>query len=65
LVLAAIPSSAAADPTAVGAFLGPRAFSSDAALGFLEDAVFHPNLTSTIGYGLPVAKPSGVSWPYP
>jgi outer membrane protein OmpA-like peptidoglycan-associated protein len=65
LVLAAIPSSAAADPTAVGAFLGPRAFSSDAALGFLEDETFHPNLNSTIGYGLRIAKPFGFEWLYP
>ncbi len=56
------PSSAAADPTEVGAFLGPRVFSTDSALGFLEDETFHPNLSTTVGYGLRVAKPFGFEW---
>ncbi len=60
--LAAMSSSAAADSTEVGAFFGPRVFSSDSWLGYLEDETFHPHLKSTVGYGLRVAKPFGFEW---
>jgi outer membrane protein OmpA-like peptidoglycan-associated protein len=62
VVLAAMTSSAAADPTEVGAFVGPRVFSSDSWLGYLEDESFHPHLKTTVGYGLRVAKPFGFEW---
>lgn len=65
VTLAAMSSSAAADSTEVGAFVGPRVFSSDSGLGYLEDEPFHPHLKSTVGYGLRVSKPFGFEWLHP
>jgi outer membrane protein OmpA-like peptidoglycan-associated protein len=66
VVLAALSaSSAAADPTELGAFVGPRVFSTDSALGFLEDETFHPNLRTTVGFGVRVARSFGFEWLYP
>lgn len=62
VALAATTSSASADPTHVGGFFGPRVFSEDSWLGYLEDEAFHPHLRTTIGYGLRVSKPFGFEW---
>ena len=40
----AVAPDAAADATQVGAFVGPRFFSDDAYLGYLEREPFHPHL---------------------
>lgn len=62
VVLASSSSIAHADPTQVGAFIGPRFFSTDSYLGYLEDEEFHPNLRPGPSFGLRVAKPFGFAW---
>ncbi len=55
LVVAAAP--AAADPTQIGAFFGPRLYSDDSRLGYIEDAPGHPSLQNGIQIGARVARP--------
>jgi outer membrane protein OmpA-like peptidoglycan-associated protein len=53
----AAASPASADPTSIGAWFGPRVFSDDSALGFIDGAPAHPVLQSTIAYGVRVSRP--------
>ncbi len=62
VALASTSSMAHADPTQVGAFVGPRFFSDDSYLGYLENEEFHPNLRPGPSFGLRVAKPFGIRW---
>lgn len=55
--LLASTTPAAADPTQIGAFFGPRVFSNDSRLGYIEDAPAHPMLDNAISFGARVAKP--------
>lgn len=50
-------SPAAADPTQLGAYLGPRVYSDDSRLGYIEDAPAHPTLDNSIQLGVRVARP--------
>ncbi|HEX3761726.1 MAG TPA: OmpA family protein [Kofleriaceae bacterium] len=50
-------SVAAADPTEIGGWFGPRLFSSSSTLGYLDDAPAHPSLNSGIAFGGRVARP--------
>jgi outer membrane protein OmpA-like peptidoglycan-associated protein len=65
VLLTALPRIAVADPTHLGAFVGPRAFSDNALLGYLQAEDFHPHMESTIGWGLRVSKPFIFTWFYP
>lgn len=56
LVLSAA-TPAAADITELGAWIGPRTFSSDSKLGLIADAPAHPQLQNTIAFGARVARP--------
>jgi outer membrane protein OmpA-like peptidoglycan-associated protein len=49
-------SSAAAEPTQLGAWIGPRLFSASR-LGFIDDAPAHPELQSATEFGARVAHP--------
>jgi outer membrane protein OmpA-like peptidoglycan-associated protein len=51
-----------ADRTQVGGFVGPRFFSSDTYLGYLEYEKYHPNLRNSVELGARVAKPFGFRW---
>jgi len=62
LALAASP--AAADATQVGLYFGPRLFSSDSRLGYIEDAPAHPTIQNGVQLGLRVARPF-FSWLVP
>ena len=64
LVLLA-PAVAAADPTQVGAFLGPRIFSQHSALGYIDGEQAHPQLQNGVAFGARVAKQFGVDWIFP
>jgi outer membrane protein OmpA-like peptidoglycan-associated protein len=64
LVLLA-PAAAAADPTQVGAFLGPRIFSQHSALGYIDGEQAHPMLENSVAFGARVAKQFGVNWLFP
>ncbi|MEO8840673.1 MAG: OmpA family protein [Kofleriaceae bacterium] len=64
LVLLA-PAVAAADPTQVGAFLGPRLFSQHSALGYIDGEQAHPMLENGVAFGARVAKQFGVNWIFP
>ncbi|MBA3391378.1 MAG: OmpA family protein [Deltaproteobacteria bacterium] len=48
---------AQADDTQLGAWVGPRTYSSDALLGYRPDAPFHPALANSIAFGARVARP--------
>src|SRR5688500_14795542 len=50
-------TSAAADATQLGAWFGPRVYSSDSTLGYIDDAPFHPTLQNSIAFGIRVARP--------
>ena len=52
-----VGSPAAADPTQIGAYFGPRLFSDDSRLGYIEDAPAHPTLDNSIQLGARVARP--------
>jgi len=67
VLLAAAPitgasTRAAAEPTEIGGFFGPRIFSDNSALGYLPDATFHPSLSNSVGFGGHIAKPFVVPW---
>jgi outer membrane protein OmpA-like peptidoglycan-associated protein len=51
------PTGAAADPLAVGGWVGPRFYSNDSALGYIDTAPEHPNLTNGMVLGARLAKP--------
>ena len=50
-------TNAAADATQLGIWFGPRVYSSDSTLGYIEDAPFHPALQNSIAFGIRVARP--------
>lgn len=49
-------SPAGADPTQIGAYFGPRLYSDDSRLGYIEDAPGHPSLQNGIQIGARVAR---------
>lgn len=49
--------TAAADPTQLGAWLGPRIYANDSTLGYISDAPFHPVLQNTIAFGARIGRP--------
>jgi OmpA-OmpF porin, OOP family len=55
--IAIASSRAAADPTEIGGWFGPRVFSSSSRLGYLEDAPLHPSLQNGIALGGRVSRP--------
>jgi outer membrane protein OmpA-like peptidoglycan-associated protein len=50
-------SPAAAEPTQIGAWFGPRLFSSSSQLGYIDDAPAHPELRNGVELGAGVARP--------
>src|SRR2546423_1329157 len=50
------PSLAVAEPTQVGMWFGPRIFSKDSGLGYIDDAPAHPTLHNGIELGARVAR---------
>jgi outer membrane protein OmpA-like peptidoglycan-associated protein len=65
LALLLVPAAAAADPTQLGAFFGPRIFSGSSTLGYIDDAPAHPMLHNSVELGLRVGKQFGLPWLYP
>jgi OmpA-OmpF porin, OOP family len=55
--IAIASSAAAADPTEIGGWFGPRVFSASSGLGYLDDAPAHPVLQNGIAFGGRVARP--------
>lgn len=55
--IAVASSTAVADPTQLGAWLGPRVYSTDSELGYIADAPAHPSLENGIVFGARVARP--------
>src|SRR5258706_3071582 len=54
---AAAPSPAAAEPTQIGGWIGPRLFSSSSQLGYIDDAPAHPELQNGMQLGARVGRP--------
>ncbi len=65
LVVLLAPMVATADPTQVGAFLGPRIFSQHSALGYIDGEPAHPMLENGVAFGARVAKQFGLPWLFP
>lgn len=59
------PRTAHADATQLGGFFGPRFFSEDANLGYIEDAPGHPYLRTSVGIGARIARQFIVPWLMP
>ena len=55
--IAIASSAAAADPTEIGGWFGPRVFSASSGLGYLDGAPAHPVLQNGIAFGGRVARP--------
>lgn len=62
--IALAASTAAADATQVGVYFGPRVFSTDSRLGYIEDAPAHPTIQNGVQIGARVARPF-FSWLVP
>jgi outer membrane protein OmpA-like peptidoglycan-associated protein len=56
-LLAGASTEAAADEIQAGFWLGPRVYSDDSRLGYLETEMFHPTLDNSIAFGLRIARP--------
>lgn len=65
LALLLVPVAAAAEPTQLGAFFGPRIFSGNSVLGYIDDAPAHPMLHNSVELGLRAAKQFWFPWLYP
>lgn len=59
VVVAAVmtPALAAADPVQLGGWVGPRFYSDDSALGYIDGAPAHPHLTNGMVLGVRVSRP--------
>jgi outer membrane protein OmpA-like peptidoglycan-associated protein len=55
--LAAASHPTAADTTQIGGWFGPRVYSADSRLGYIDDAPFHPELQNSIAFGVRIARP--------
>lgn len=64
-VIAGLPSSARADETQIGGFFGPRFFSQESRLGYIETAPAHPMLENSIALGARIAREFGVPYLLP
>ncbi len=53
----ASPSTAHADPTQIGVWFGPRLFSDNSNLGYVDNAPVHETLANSIEFGTRVARP--------
>jgi outer membrane protein OmpA-like peptidoglycan-associated protein len=56
VALAFAPASAAAEPTQLGAWFGPRIYSGDSPLGYIDGAPAHPMLENGVELGARVAR---------
>ncbi|MBV8758819.1 MAG: OmpA family protein [Deltaproteobacteria bacterium] len=65
LAILLVPGLAAADPTQLGAFFGPRIFSGKSTLGYIDDAPAHPMLHNSIELGVRAARQFGFPWLFP
>ncbi len=65
LALLLVPAVAAAEPTEVGAFFGPRIFSGSSTLGYIDAAPAHPMLHNSIELGARVGRQFLFPWLVP
>lgn len=56
---------ARADETQIGAFLGPRFFSQESRLGYIDGAPAHPMLENGVAFGARIAREFGVPFLLP
>lgn len=63
--LVGTPTEARADETQLGAFLGPRFFSQESRLGYIDRAPAHPMLENAVAFGARVAREFGVRYLLP
>ena len=57
LVVLLTATTARADTTQIGGWFGPRLFSGDSLLGYLDDAPAHATLASSVELGFRAARP--------
>ena len=65
IALCLVPASTAAEPTELGGWFGPRTFSQDGSLGYIDGAPYHPMLNNSIELGGRVAHEFMFPWLYP
>ena len=65
VVLWLAPALAAAEPTQLGGWFGPRIFSNDSSLGYIDTAPYHPMLENSIELGARAAKQFIFPWLWP
>jgi OOP family OmpA-OmpF porin len=65
LLVLLVPAVASADPTQLGAFLGPRIFSQHSALGYIDGEQAHPMIENGVAFGARVAKQFVLPWLFP
>jgi outer membrane protein OmpA-like peptidoglycan-associated protein len=51
------PAAAQADATQIGGWIGPRLYSNESLLGYIDDAPGHPMLQNTVMFGARIARP--------
>ena len=64
LAVMLLPRAVAAEPTEIGGWFGPRLFSTDSDLGYIDNAPHHPMLSSSVELGARVAH-SFLPWLVP
>jgi outer membrane protein OmpA-like peptidoglycan-associated protein len=57
LALLLLPRAVAADPIEIGGWFGPRLFSTDSELGYIDNAPHHPMLSSSVELGGRIGRP--------
>ncbi|MDQ3366763.1 MAG: OmpA family protein [Myxococcota bacterium] len=57
LMVGGLAAPAHGDEVQLGAWVGPRVYSSEALLGYLPDAPAHPALVNSIAFGVRVGRP--------
>src|SRR5882757_2854031 len=57
LAIVLLPRAVAAEPTEIGGWFGPRIFSTDSELGYIDNAPKHPMLSSNVELGARIGMP--------
>jgi outer membrane protein OmpA-like peptidoglycan-associated protein len=57
LAVALIAGPSAAEPTEIGGWFGPRVYSTDSLLGYIDEAPKHPMLSNAVELGARIARP--------
>src|SRR5437870_146391 len=65
LAVVALPCAAAAEPMQVGGWFGPRVYSTDSTLGYIDNAPQHPVLSDAVELGGRIGRSFYYPWLVP